>query len=524
MGDDERATGWHIEALLRTAEAHFWKAEDKATLEACDEGEALCQQGHFAEQHAALLYWRSKTLYSTERLWKSVESSKQALQILEISQTNWRLQGYLYTNLGRLYYTLPLDEVQKMLDTALMIAETHQFTNLKAEVLIRKGWVAINRLDRPEEALQLSQKALTITQSNEMVYEQITCHRLIADISRRLQLGEKALLHSQQAVTIARQSGMPRALHSALQALAVSRKQVTENWPESLKVMRQAVAIAESYQFPARLFIISNLSNLAIGLGLWAEAEQAIKLYRKTIIKKTNPVGWSGYYRQSGHLAYARGLFTEATRAYERALAVFNQRSSNERDFRYTQPYLGLALLEVGDLEQAVKHLKETCSYWQDRRTHGLARSLRGLARVELTQDPPIKAVMRLRQALAAIEGSNSGWPWPVWPYVCIDLGRALLMTGEHDEALEHALFGYEKFKKIGHFLLGEAAFVVGQILVAQGKQDEALAYLHEARDDWERLELTHHLPAWEAFMEEHGVGVGVYMPKRDGRPGKEHE
>jgi hypothetical protein len=81
-----------------------------------------------------------------------------------------------------------------------------------------------------------------------------------------------------------------------------------------------------------------------------------------------------------------------------------------------------------------------------------------------------------------------------------------LLATGETEEALQHAMFGYEKFKKWGHFLLGEAAFVVGQILVAQGKRDEALTYLHEARSDWQRLELTHHLSAWEAFMQEHGL------------------
>jgi tetratricopeptide (TPR) repeat protein len=358
---------------------------------------------------------------------------------------------------------------------------------------------------KPEKALQFVKEALAIAQGYNMLVEQVNCQRLIAYAYRGLKQGEKAFIHNQQAVKIAEQNGLLRELHMALYSLSYSWYQVREDWHRSLNTLREAIAVAEQYHFPPSLDVLKDCFNVTFGLGLWQEAERVLKCYRKRI-DSSNPRRWGYYYTRIGHIAFAYGKFKKAADAYRNGLTICNKYYLREGVSRRIQLYLGLALIAIGEVVEATENLEVACAYWQGKLANQFALGLRGLAHIDVALGHPAQAITHLRQALQVVKGHYVNAPWPAFPQICASLGQVLLSVGEREEALHHALVGYDKLKKIGHFLLGEAAFVVGQILVAQDKRDEAIVYLNQARDEWTRLELTHHLPEWEAFVREHDL------------------
>jgi tetratricopeptide (TPR) repeat protein len=506
--DEPKSVAWQIEAIIRIVETRYWKAEHKSALEMCDQGEKLCKkQSDFTEQHAYLLYWRSTILFEMGKFEDAVKVVKQAIRMLSSEPLRPRLQGYLYSRLGALYYVLPLQEVQQALDAALVIAEKHGLSDVKVKTLLQKAWVTFDRMGTPEETLLLCQEAIRIADENGMIPEQVICHELIAHANRRLKRGKEAFLHNQQAVMIARQGGLPNALHNALHGLALSWREVREDWQESLELLREALAIADDYHFHPSRFVIGRWFEVTFGLGMWSEAKRASDLLFKEHGDYFRVRGF--YHKWRGHMLYASGRFEEAAKSYQEAIKIFKENSlvdEDESDFRSIQPNLGLALLEAGNLEEGIRYLEDASDYWEKRNDTRFTRSLRGLARASFLQEDFIQSLAYLHKALEITEGSYSDRAWPDWPQVCTDLAKVLLVTGNSDEALKHAIVSYKKYKKWGHFLLGEVAFIIGQILVYQDKQQDALPYLQEAQNEWRRINLTHYLPAWKNFMQEHDL------------------
>jgi len=508
LATSQQTLAWQIQSILQITEIHYWKAEYEAVLESSHEGENLCQQGNFPSEYASLLYWRCRSLYSLERRGDAIDPIRKAIQILNSTSANKKLEGYLHARVAAMYRALSTPEVQHSIEAALAIAESENLPNVKVQVMIQKGWVDMNRTDEPEEALRIAQETLPITEQYSMIDEQIECHSLIAFACRRLKYDEQAVFHSQKAVELARQSGLPRALHMALHGLSTTLKEINEDWVNGFQAMQESVVVANEYHFPVSLAVYDEWANFAIGLGLWLESEKINDECRKSI-DPSYPRAWGIYHYHVGNLAYARGMFHESTEAYQRAFSIQFEHGSDIRESKAVSPYLGLALAESGDFQQATSCLEDAYEYWKSRQTHcSFARILQGLARVNFFQGNLTQALTYLENALAIIKGSNAGGVWPVWPHVCIHLGQVLFKKGEYEHALEPALTGYEKFKRIRHYLFGEASFLVGQILVAQGKQNEALVYLQDAHDDWQRLELTYHLPKWEKLRQDYEIEI----------------
>jgi tetratricopeptide (TPR) repeat protein len=509
VSDKEQATAWQLDALIQIAETRHWKAEYDTALAACEEGEALCQNNEFAEQHAYLLYWRSVIASATGKIGNTVEPVRQALTILNGMKTEPRLLGILYAQLGRLNHSLPLDEIQQALDKSLTIAQQHNFPDIKATVLIYKTRILNLWTYEYEDAAQAAIEALEIAERYKMPHEKSVAHGMIGQTYFYLKRNKDSLYHCEQAVLIARKYGLIREQQNALRRLTLVLRDVKEDWEGALDLLYEASRISNQHNFPIDRDLLGVWITTTMGLGHWQESIRLQELHRERIEEDHSyPRSWGFFYQRKGKLEYARGAFVQAVKSFEHAIEVFDFYSPGERDTMSTRPFLGLALFACNEEQKAFEHLEKSYIYWKGRkRPIVFAQSIRGLAQIDMAAGIHQKAIDRLREAFSAVEGfPESMFGWPVWQHVCVDLGRALLATGETEEALQHAMFGYQKFKKWGHFLLGEAAFVVGQILVAQGKRDEALTYLHEARSDWQRLELTHHLPDWEAFMQEHGL------------------
>lgn len=509
IGSRQKLVLWSIEALLIMAKGHFIKAEVDLTLVVCQQGELLCVELGLKEKQAAFLYWRSRVLSVRNDFMGAYQTIVKAIDLLGDSPLDPVLQGHLFTRLGSLYGTIPSSELRAAHNKALTIATENNLPELQMEALLAQGWVALNQ-ESSDEAFRLGEQGLGIAQRYNLLNGQIASHRLLVYAGHRLNRGEEALLHSEEAVKLARKYGLPGDLHQTLYDLSFSWRLARQEWPKSLELAREAVQVAETYRFEVNQKILSGWFEIAFALGMWAEATEILGRYRKNLLPSAHR-GWGFLYRRQGHLAFARGLVTEAVTLYEQGLGTLQQYSPEEDDAKRVQPYLGLALVEAGRVAEGQKHLGEAYHFWKDRSPARTARCLHGLARAELALEHPHQAVTFLQEASSLAEAiqHNESTAWPIRPQIAMDFGLALLQAGKVEEALEQSLAGYDLLKRWGHFLFGRAAFIVGQILVAQERRDEALVYLRQAHDDWVRLELEHHLPAWLLFVQEHKLPRG---------------
>jgi tetratricopeptide (TPR) repeat protein len=196
--------------------------------------------------------------------------------------------------------------------------------------------------------------------------------------------------------------------------------------------------------------------------------------------------------RMTGHELLARGEFEPAAAAYRQAIALYQQYSPDERDVRTVEPYLGWAMIEAGDDLAARPLLENACDFWKGRQESRYARALCFLSTHFLRRGNSEQAIPLLRQALIAIEKTTSDLPWPVRPQVSLTLARALLMAGEKEEALSHAQWAYDCYKRMGHFLCGASAFWLGKVYEGFHKPALSDRFYQEARLRWTDLGLEH--------------------------------
>jgi tetratricopeptide (TPR) repeat protein len=498
IDDTETATGWQIQALIYIAQGNYWKANHESVLEKCKEIEKLCQQGDYVVQYARMLYWKSRSLHMLGQYEKELETINEALGMLNDSKEAMRLRGNLLVSMSALRSITSRFDIAQQLDDAIEIANKLQFPDLKVGAVLEKAWQVLDLEGKPTEAKPLFQEVLRTSEEFNMLYEQSNAHRGIAQVFRRLKQGCESLHHSEQAVKVAKRSGSPILLHEALCRLAVSQWEIQQDAERALSTVREAVAIADQYSFSIGHDVINSWFLIAFGLGHWEEVELILRRFTGST-GASHPRGWGYYHLQRGHLSFAQDRWEEAVEAYTRATKIFN--NTTERDFRRAQPFLGMALLENGNLQEGLEQLESAAAYWKDRDSSRYARCLRGLARVDMAQGRHTDAIVRLRKGVTLASSGYFQDGWPDAQHIRIDLGQALLEIGEVAGAMEQALSGYKDLKKWKHFLVGDAAFVVGQILIKQDKHQDAKRYLYEAQDEWQRLSLTRRLERWHAFM-----------------------
>jgi tetratricopeptide (TPR) repeat protein len=489
---DHRANLWLAQALLQEAEIHFWKGDYRSVLTTVYDGERICEQYNLPEPNAGFHYWQARALRALNQNRESIEAAQKALNLLG-TECNSRLHGLLHAYLGGVSDSLPLDALNQHLDESLRIAETGCFPDVKVKALLEKAGLAIYRTDHPAETLEHARKAAEIAADNGMFNEQVTACRLEAFAHLRLGHFNEALTCDQKAVDTARQHGLPVALHLALFSLSISWASGMDNPAKGIELLHESLEVARQYNFLPSRNVFGALFNIAFAVGQWDEARDAQLQFYKSIIP-TYPRGMGYHLRMRGHDLLAHGQSAAAVEAYQEAIILYRKHSPDNRDVRTVEPYLGQALVESGSDLAARSLLEDTCDFWKGRQSSRYARSLCALAEISLKRGDCKQAIPLLRQALLAAEGSASEHPWPIRPQVSLLLTRALLLNQEPEEAILHAQWAHERYKRMGHYLSGDAAYWLGQVYLAFDKPRLADTYLIEARQKWTDLGLDHRL------------------------------
>lgn len=495
---EHRAAQWMSQAMLQEAEIHFCRGDYRACLTAAYEGDKLCQQHDLNELRANFCYWQSRALRTLGQAGESVEMARRALTILD-QGGNPRLRGLLHAYLGSVSDSLPVDELNQHLNEALQIAERNHLPDVKVKALLEMAGMAVYRTDRPADTLNYARQAAKLAAANGMYNDQVTACRQEAFACLRLGRFDDALSLDQQAVDLARHHGLPVALHLALFSLALSWSTGMDNPNKGLELLHESLEIAEQNGFKPSRNVHGALFNITFALGRWDEAREARENFY-TAIATSYPRALGLYLRMKGHELFAQGQYENAVEAYRSAIEMYHKHSPDGRDARTVEPYLGMALVEAGEDLAARPLLEDTCDFWKGRQPSRHARSLCALATLFLKRGESSQAIPLLRQALIAVERSPSDQPWPVRPQVSMMLGRALMMNGEYEEALVHAQWAHEHYRRMNHFLTGDAAYWLGQIFIHLRKPDLAGPYLNEARQRWVDLGLKHRMPWLEEF------------------------
>jgi tetratricopeptide (TPR) repeat protein len=266
-----------------------------------------------------------------------------------------------------------------------------------------------------------------------------------------------------------------------------------DNLPKGLELLHESLDVAEQYNFRPSRNVYGALFNVSFASGGWEEARTAQNKFYNAI-SSTYLRGLGYHLRMKGHELYALGQYEEALEAYRGAIEMYRKYSPDGRDVRTVEPYLGLTLLEVGDDLAARPLLVESSDFWKGRQSSRYARSLCALATLHLKRNEWSQAITILRQAHIAVDRSASDQPWPVKPQVSMLLSRALAMNGDREEALLRAQWAYESYKRMGHFLTGDAAYWLGKAFLEVNKAELANSCFVEARQKWMDLGLLHRL------------------------------
>lgn len=483
---------WRAEALLYLAEAQHLKAQYDAAVKTCAEGEAFCQQNDMYEMLARFLYWRSLSLFRNGDVGDSVPPLRTAISALGDNPKDRQLLAWLHVRVGSAYRVLPEGEAKQALETAMSIAAENNLPEVRAKALIEMAGIAINHNFAYGVALRYAQEAFLIAKQQALIYEQLRALEWLAHACRFLQCGSDAIAYDEQAIEIARKSGLPRAHSNAYHSLAISQREVRHDWRASLTAVHEAVAIADRFGFSIVYGVFTDWFNAAFGLGQWDEARRALTRHRQLLESHASyPRQWGFYFWREGLMAYTHGLHAEAISYYEEALTAFGgSQSLSERDTNYVMPDMALAKMSTGELGGASKAIDQALMYWEQKDLAWQARCLRVRGLVNLAQGDVNGAVASLKLALP-LSSSYTYHPWPDWAHVHSNLALALFALGKPTEALEPAREGYQGFKEIGHFLTGEAAFVLAQVIATLDGLQKAETYFAEARESWNRHGLS---------------------------------
>jgi predicted ATPase len=480
LGNSSKSHRWRLESLLLLAEVRHLKAQFRAAIQACEEGAALAQREGAESSLARFLYWHSLSLYREGDVGASVPLVRKAISILGENSGDHRLLALLYVRLGASYRVLPAAEAKQALFTAIAMAQGANLPDVKATALTEMAGIAVNHDFAHETALAYAEEAFQITRQQGLIYEQLRALEWLSHASRFLQRGTDAIRYDQQAVEIALRSGLPRAQVNAYHCLANSQREVSHDWCASLETARKAVEIADRFQFPIVYGVFTDWFNAAFGLGLWDEARQAQARNRQLLETYSSYVRqWGFYWWREGLIAYTHGRCSEAIDQYEKALAAFGGESLSERDVNYVLPDLALARMSCNEGEGACTAIDSALAYWQTKDAAWHARCLRVRSCIDMTLGDPTQALARLQLALP-LSTTYAYHPWPDHAHVPSNLALALLMLSRPAEALDFAWQGYRGLKQIGHFLTGEAAYIMARVLAALGRTDESERYLAE--------------------------------------------
>ncbi|GAP15981.1 protein containg AAA ATPase domain [Longilinea arvoryzae] len=481
---------WLARALLLQAETLFWKGAYSSAVDTTREGERLCEELRQPVMHAYFHYWQARSLRCLGRISESVETAKLALELLTGQPDTARLAGLLHAYLGSVSDSLSLDDQRQHLLTALEIADQHGLPDVRARALIEQAWIAINRLDQPQQAVKFAQQAARDAREHNLLNEQVSCLRLEAFGYLRLDQGHEAFSKDEEAVALARQHGLPVALHLALYSQSFSAACGLGDLQRALQALSESIAIAGQYHFPVSRNLWGQWFNLNFSLGRWDEARRGRdNLYASLGSSYQRGLGYD--YCLQGHLAFGQGQLEQAIEFYRKSIAMYNRYSPDERDTRSVEPYLGAALVKMGHCDSAREIVQRALTYWDGRYPARHANCLRILADIDLSAGKTEEAIRQLHAAESAAAGAAAEYPWPVQPQIQTSLARACIAAGRGGDAIQSALAAYQSYSATGHFLRGEAAYLAGQAYATDGKPELAIGYFNEARDTLEKLGLS---------------------------------
>ena len=488
-----------VDINLIRIEAFYWKAEYDRSLELCAE----CKNLSDKDKNALILYWEGRNLIAMSKYADAATPLSEALEIASRNKNYIKLKTRCLIQIASLHKYLPVEKAEKSAQEALTIARKNGFSDLEIAALLRQSWIILSWKDQISPALELASQALTIAQKLNFCYQEAKCHHLLAVIYKKQKTGVKALKHNQKFVELANKTGLPRLHHTALCSMAIAHREYQENWLKSLKAIREAYKISEKFNFQASGDVFDVWFNVSFGLGKWNESVNVQKVFEKSL-NMSYPRGCGFYYIRQGHLAYSEGDFTKAIEYYNEAIDKFREYSTDERDYRRVQPYLGMALIGSKDIGQALNLLEDACKYWENRNSSKFALCLFVLGRATLLQNDLSKAKKLINTALKCA-GFTEG-AWPIKPMLLIEMAEVMFREKDLKNAQKFAYQGYMLLNNWKHFLAAEGAFTLGKILLAKKKKKETIELLKQSKAKWTKLNLLHKLNELNQFAQRYNL------------------
>lgn len=501
------------DALLQQVEIYFLKGELDLVVKLCDQGIGISRMPSLILTHLTFYYWQGTALAYSGFDRKAIDCIKTAITILEKSQLartedGKRLLVKLYIRIGQKHQHSELEEIINILNHAISIANKMKYYDMEVEALRFKGWVIANRKKDNEDALQIGKTALKLAKEQGDIWGQIHSYRLIAHVYRLLGKNEKAFTSSEYSYRLAKQHGLHLAEHLTLLSLAISWQNSGLNWNQSLGYLKSSIELANKYEFTPYQGVLTTSFHLALGLGLWNDAQQLLNKYRELYSSEELVSNYAYYFE--GQLSFAQMEFDTAVVFFKKAISrlktdnFLSRRLSNT-----TKIFLGLALVSIGDIDKASTLLHESYGYWEREKSPiWLSHALYALGKLHFQRGDLNTAISFYKRAASVVQNKSIVNAWPIEPLSILSLGHAYFKLRSNVEALSCALQAYNEFKKMDHFLVGEAAFLIGSIMLAndEAQRNNVYQYISEAREIWINLGLRKNINEWNVFSQKHKV------------------
>ncbi|MDA8017733.1 MAG: tetratricopeptide repeat protein [Thermoanaerobaculia bacterium] len=312
----------------------------------------------------------------------------------------------------------------------------------------------------------------------------------------------------ERAVELAREDSTGAQRYVALAALRAELDQEQGRYREAEQALRQALSASQGMDDKRRAALIVRLGALLTREERWGEARTVFRDLLKVAEKEKISHLAASCHHHLGHVALLQKRLDEALE-HHRAAAALRDRPGRAAALASSLVALGQVALAEGDIPTSLDRFSDAekkmdegevppwqrCSLWI-----GRGRALRRVG------DLPA-AVKALRRALEVRRVGDV----PEEALATLSLGQVLLEQGKVDDALAEVRKAHFQASLLSDAaLLGDAERLLGRCARRQGRSDEAVTHFHEA------LRLHGRHQDGEALAEDHSWLLEMAMDADD--------
>lgn len=267
-------------------------------------------------------------------------------------------------------------------ERAIALAEQVGAPGELAMGLFHLAWAEI-RLEAPQQALALGQRALAVLASADEPATTARWHGLLGVIATSLGDFEQAMCYQQQALDYHRAIGNLNEVATQLNNLAFTAN-LYGDYSLASTMLHEALGISrEIGSRVLEIYILSNLGPASNGLGHYAAAEAEARR-GIALSEVSRMVVFSEFYGTLAEACLGQGRVTEALEAAQQALDTARA-IEGPREVAAAWRALGMAIAALSDPQGAPPCFAESARIFAELGARGeRARTLRAWARHEL--------------------------------------------------------------------------------------------------------------------------------------------